>query len=68
MGTELLIGSVVPITFFVIMPTNRRLLATDVHGASETRHLLERWGKLHGIRSVASAIASVLMLSALFFG
>jgi len=59
----LFIGAVVPITFIVIMPTNRRLLAAGRDLASaETRQLLDRWGKLHGVRSIASAIATLLML------
>ena len=59
----LFIGAVVPVTFVVIMPTNRQLLAADRDlGATETRQLLERWGKLHGVRSVASGIATLLML------
>jgi len=54
---------VVPVTLIVIMPTNRQLLATGRDlGSAETRQLLERWGRLHGVRSIASAIAAVLML------
>ena len=59
----LFIGAVVPITFLVIMPTNQRLLAVGRDlGSKETRELLQRWGKLHGVRSVASGIATMLML------
>jgi hypothetical protein len=59
----LCIGAVVPITFIVIMPTNQQLLAADRDlGSAETRQLLERWGKLHGVRSIASAVATLLML------
>lgn len=59
----LFIGAVVPITFIVIMPTNNQLLATGRDLSSEeTRQLLQRWGKLHGVRTIASAIATVLML------
>jgi hypothetical protein len=64
----LFIGAVIPITFIVIMPTNRRLLAAQADGGSaETRQLLERWGRLHGLRSLAAMIAMLLMLSALVF-
>jgi hypothetical protein len=57
------IGAVVAITFIVIMPTNQQLLTPGRDLDSEqTRQLLERWGKLHGVRSVASAIATMLML------
>ena len=59
----LFIGAVVPITFIVIMPTNHQLLAADRDlSSAETRQLLDRWGKLHGVRSVASGIATLLML------
>ena len=59
----LFIGAVIPITFMVIMPTNHRLLAVarDL-GSEETRQLLQRWGKLHGLRSIASGVATMLML------
>ena len=60
---SLLIGAVVPFTFIAIMPTNQRLLASgrDLTSA-ETRGLLERWGKLHAVRSALSLTASVLFL------
>ena len=59
----LFIGAVVPVTFMVIMPTNHRLLALERDlGSEETRQLLQRWGKLHGVRSIASGIATILML------
>lgn len=57
------IGAVVPITFAVILPINRLLLAPGRDlGSAETRQLLELWGKLHGIRSALGAAAAVLML------
>ena len=63
----LLIGAVVPITLIVIMPTNQELLAAGRDlGSAETRQLLERWGKLHGVRSITSAIATILMLWGIF--
>jgi hypothetical protein len=63
----LFIGAVVPITFIVIMPTNQQLLAAERDlGSAETRRLLERWGRLHGVRSIASAIATILMLWGIF--
>ena len=44
----LLIGSVVPVTFKIIMPTNHLLLepGRDIN-SDETRTLLNRWGRLH---------------------
>jgi hypothetical protein len=56
-----LIGLVVPFTFIAIMPTNDRLLAPGRDLASpETRVLLEKWGRLHAVRSVLSVVASVV--------
>jgi hypothetical protein len=57
----LLIGAVVPFTFIAIMPTNRALLAPgrDLE-AAETRTLLERWAKLHAVRTVLSLVASIM--------
>jgi hypothetical protein len=59
----LLLGSVVPFTFIVILPTNNRLLnpALDVRGA-EASHLLTRWGRLHAVRSVLSAAAFLILV------
>ena len=57
----LLIGVVVPFTFIGIMPTNNQLLAPgrDLETV-ETRTLLERWGKLHAVRSALSTLAAVI--------
>jgi Domain of unknown function (DUF1772) len=59
----LLIGAVVPVTFLVIMPTNRKLLdsARDLSSPG-TRALLERWANLHAIRTCLSILASGLYL------
>ena len=62
----LLLGAVVPFTFIAIMPTNHALLAPGRDLSSpETRALLEKWGRLHAVRSVLSLLASVLYLAAL---
>jgi hypothetical protein len=54
-----------PYTLIGIMPTNRRLIATAPDSAdAATRSLLERWGRLHAVRSVLGAIATVLFLVA----
>jgi hypothetical protein len=59
-----LIGAVVPFTIFGIMPTNHELLAPARDRASaETRMLLQKWGRLHGVRSVLGILATVLMLA-----
>jgi hypothetical protein len=56
-----------PFTLLVIMPTNLRLMATAPEFAdAATRSLLERWGRLHAVRSVLGAIATLLFLMAAF--
>src|SRR5262249_60147631 len=54
----LLLGAVVPFTIVVIFPTNRRLLVPGLDPQSaEALVLLVRWGRLHAVRSVLSALA-----------
>jgi hypothetical protein len=61
-----LILAVVPFTLVVIRPTNARLLdASRDPGSRETRHLLEKWGRLHAVRSVVGLLASIVYLYAL---
>jgi Domain of unknown function (DUF1772) len=58
-----LIGAVVPFTFLGIMPTNHALLAPGRDlGSGETRALLERWGRLHAVRTALSLAAMILYL------
>ena len=58
-----LIFSVIPFTAIVVLPTNNLLLAPGRDLASaETQRLLERWGRLHAVRSVLSLVASVLFV------
>lgn len=60
------IGAVIPFTFIVIMPTNNKLLAPGRDlSTTETRGLLMTWGKLHGVRSALSLIASVIYIALL---
>jgi Domain of unknown function (DUF1772) len=60
----LLVGAVVPFTFFGVMPTNKALLARGRDLTStETRELLVRWDKLHAVRTVLSGAATLLYLS-----
>jgi hypothetical protein len=53
-----LLGAVVlaanwPYTLFVIMPTNRQILSTSSASAGLTsRALIERWGRLHAVRTL----------------
>lgn len=58
-----LLGLVIPFTFGAIMPTNKRLLASDLDKRSdEARNLLERWNRLHGVRSLLSGVALVIFV------
>lgn len=60
---RLLIGSVVPFTFIGIMPTNNQLLASGRDlGSSDTRALLEKWAKLHAVRTGLSLLVSVIYI------
>jgi hypothetical protein len=64
-----LIGLVVPFTFIAVMPTNHQLLAPGRDLSSvETRSLLEKWGRLHAVRSVLSFLASIVYLVSIFGG
>jgi hypothetical protein len=55
-----------PFTLLVILPVNRRLEAA-AQADSETRALLERWGRLHAIRSDLGAAATLVMFFALHY-
>jgi Domain of unknown function (DUF1772) len=58
-----LVGAVVPFTLVVIMPANKRLLASDRDlSSSETRELLVLWGRLHAIRTLLGLAGAVVYL------
>ena len=61
--SALILGAVVPFTLIVILPTNKRLLdpGLDPQGA-EASHLLDRWGRLHAVRSILSAAAFLILV------
>ena len=58
-----LLGSVVPFTLVVMLPTNHQLVdpALDPGGQRATQ-LLRRWGRLHAVRSVLSGAAFLILL------
>ena len=65
---EILLGSVIPFTLLVILPTNKQLLSPTLDGRSaQTEQLLARWGTLHAVRSVLSGTALLLFLGLLVF-
>src|SRR5262245_62007919 len=48
----ILLGTMVPFTLIVIMPTNRRLLDASLNtGSPVAVELLRRWGRLHAVRT-----------------
>jgi hypothetical protein len=58
-----LLGSVIPFTLIVILPTCKQLLSPTLDKRSaETERLLARWGMLHAVRSVLSGLALLLFL------
>lgn len=60
LGGALLILAVVPFTFVVIMPVNKRMLAIAPDEAGpRTRAMLVRWGGLHWVRNLLG-LASVI--------
>ena len=61
----LLLGSLIPFTLIVILPTNKRLLdpALDKDSAL-AEQLLQRWGKLHAARTALSLPSFLVFLSA----
>jgi hypothetical protein len=57
------LGSVVPFTLIVILPTNKQLLDPTLDARSErAAALLARWNRLHAVRSALSAAGLRLML------
>ena len=63
-----LLGSVIPFTLIVILPTNKRLLSPELDRRSaEAERLLARWGRLHAVRSVLSGVSLLLFLYLLIF-
>jgi hypothetical protein len=55
-----------PYTLLVIMPTNRALMGTDVATAdASVHHLMEKWGRLHSVRSGLGIAAAAVFLWAM---
>jgi anthrone oxygenase-like protein len=58
----IVLATVVPFTLIVIMPINRQLLDETRHSQTpDTDVLLEKWGRLHNVRTVASMLALVIL-------
>jgi hypothetical protein len=58
-----MLGSVIPFTLLVILPTNKLLISPTLDKRSaQAGQLLARWGRLHAVRSALSALALSLFL------
>ena len=54
---------IIPFTLIVILPTNKRLESQELNWRSEEAGLLlQRWGRLHAVRSVLSGVAFLIFL------
>jgi hypothetical protein len=63
MWAAAIILAVIPFSLIVILPTNNRLLdPLRDRRSAETRQLLEKWGRLHSVRSILGVIASMLFI------
>ena len=61
-----LLGAVVPFTLLVTLPTNRQLMSSELDREPvRARVLLDRWNRLHAVRTALSFTALVLFLSRL---
>ena len=62
LGAALLIANW-PYTLIAIMPTNNRLMAMPLDQAGpESRTLIERWGRLHAVRTALGLLATATFL------
>jgi Domain of unknown function (DUF1772) len=64
----LLVGAVIPLTFALVLPINRRILRADATARpDEARELLHRWGRLHEVRC-AFGVAGFVTLAVAALG
>jgi len=62
LGALLLIANW-PYTLLVIVPVNRKLMATELSSAGrETRNLIEHWARLHAVRTALGFAATLIFL------
>jgi len=62
LGAALLIANW-PYTLIAIMPANNKLMATQLEQAGpESRALIERWGRLHAVRTALGFLATATFL------
>jgi len=64
-GNWMWLAGAVSLIFLVIKPTNDALLATDIQKAGpQTQAMIEKWGRLHAVRTALGVLAAALFLSA----
>ncbi len=64
----ILIIIVIPFTVIFILPTNKKLLDSSLDKDSEyAKQLLNRWGRLHAVRSILSLVSFIIFLYALIW-
>ena len=62
LGAALLVANW-PYTLIAIMPTNNKLMALPLEQAGpESRTLIERWGRLHAVRTALGFLATATFL------
>jgi Domain of unknown function (DUF1772) len=62
LGAALILANL-PYTLLIVLPTNHKLEATRAHEANDvTRGLIERWGRLHAVRSLLGVLATCAYL------
>jgi hypothetical protein len=63
-----LLGAIVllanwPFTLYFILPTNKILMATPIEQAGpRTRELIERWGRLHAVRTALGVASTAIFI------
>ena len=64
----IVLGAVIPFTLIVILPTNKKLLDPVLDkDSSLAEQLLNRWGRLHALRTFLSSVAFLIFLILLSF-
>ena len=59
----LLIFCVIPLTLIAVMPTNKQLLNPELdHKSEATGILLQKWARLHAVRSLPRLVASIIFI------
>jgi uncharacterized membrane protein len=65
----ILMVAVIPFTLIVILPANKKLLDPTLDRNSDlARQLLDRWGRLHAVRTLLSVAASTIFLLSIVSG